>query len=127
PLWDVRTGKVRRTLPGLEESSVFSLAWSAEGQRIAAVYYDGSIRLWDTRAEKGLLRDQLDGHDDEVGWLTFSADGRLLASKSKDDTVRLWDCETRQVLAVLRETTGETWVGGIDFHPSLPMLATLDR
>jgi len=126
-LWDIQTGKMPLTLRGIEGSSTFSLAWSPslESSLLAAGFWDGTIRLWDGRPDRGFPLYELHGHDAEIGALSFSHDGRLLASKSRDDTVRLWHCRTRQVLAVLRETTSEDWVGGIAFHPKESIVATL--
>jgi WD40 repeat protein/serine/threonine protein kinase len=44
-IWDLRTGQLRGVLPAYEMSST-SLAFDADGQRIAAAFTTGAIRIW---------------------------------------------------------------------------------
>jgi WD40 repeat protein/serine/threonine protein kinase len=68
--------------------SAVSVAWSADGQTIAAGTFEGFIKLWNarTRREMAMLR----GHISLVNELEFSRDGRHLVSGSFDNTWRLW-------------------------------------
>jgi small GTP-binding protein len=68
----------------------------------------------------------LEGHTGVVMNVSFAHDGSLLASKSGDDTVRIWRCDTWDFVTSFHETRqGGTWPGGLAFHPSVPILATL--
>jgi WD40 repeat protein len=126
-LWYREKQKVTEELRGISGSSTYSLASTNAGKMLAAGYWDGTIRLWNTLPGQGFPSHDLNGHTGSVEALSFSPDGSLLLSKSSDDTVRLWHCRTQQVLSVLRETTSEEWVGGIAFHPTESVFATLGK
>ncbi len=69
-------------------SLVNALAFSPDGQTLAAACGDRAIYLFDvTTREARVLR----GHDDQVYAVDFSPDGRQLASASWSGTIRLWD------------------------------------
>ena len=44
-LWDAASGELLATLPG-RGGRVRSVAFSPDGTRIAAGFYDGTVRLW---------------------------------------------------------------------------------
>lgn len=74
------------------EGGLSTLAVSADGQRVASVGHDGSVRIWRLADEK--LQDpvRLPGHEKAiVRAVVFSPDGKLLATAGEDKTVRCWD------------------------------------
>jgi len=86
-LYDMTTGKLLLTMMG--DYRVVSLAFSADGRRLAAAGHDRIVRLWDTTTGNEILR--LAGHNGIVGCVLFSPDGKRLASASADGTVQVWD------------------------------------
>ena len=66
-----------------------SLAFSADGTRLATGSSVGNVRLWATSTgeELSVLR----GHKPWITDMAFSPDGTRLASASLDKTVRIWD------------------------------------
>lgn len=71
---------------------VMSLAFSADGQRLAAGSMDGLVRVW-PYTEAGDMPDSqlLTGHLAPVTGLGYSPAGEMLISASLDGTVRAWD------------------------------------
>jgi len=121
-LWDVVSGKLLRTFRG-HESVVSSVAFTPAGRTLASGGYDKTVKLWDVASGK-LLR-ILEGHTRYVEVVAFSVDGRLLASKSDDGSLRLWNCEAQDTVAVISEQIPPGWITCLDFHPTLPLLATV--
>lgn len=66
---------------------------------------DKTIRLWDQRAKKALVR-VLKGHTDSVQCLQWLPSQRVLISGSKDKTIRLWDIRTGKTRLVLEKHFG---------------------
>jgi WD40 repeat protein/3',5'-cyclic AMP phosphodiesterase CpdA len=86
-----------------------SLAWSPDGQILAAGDSDGTIQFWDT--DDGFLLRTLEGHAGRVSDVAWSPDGRTLATAS-DDKFGLWDPQHGSLLRTLEsnmETPAIAW------------------
>jgi hypothetical protein len=68
---------------------VSSVAFSADGRRIASGSMDGTVKVWDVATGHDKLT--LKGHTDMVTSVAFSADGWRIVSGSWDSTVKVWD------------------------------------
>jgi WD40 repeat protein len=58
-LWDVPSGKLKKTLEG-HESEIYALAFSPDGKMLASVSQDQTVRLWRIESRKGQSEDRLD-------------------------------------------------------------------
>jgi WD40 repeat protein len=76
---------------------VRTIAYSPDGRTLASADFDGTVRLWDTKA-RTTLGEPFRAHTNEVWGLSFSPDGGTLASASFDGTVRLWNVEDQRPL-----------------------------
>jgi WD40 repeat protein/transcriptional regulator with XRE-family HTH domain len=101
-------------------SSVMSLTFSPDGEKLAMGDVDGKIRLWQVVDGKELLT--MLGHQTWVWSVGFSPDGRILASCSEDARIHLWDTASGQCLKTLQgQTKG---VRSICFSPDGQTLAS---
>ena len=122
--WDVATGKHKATLKHASGLAVLlpwyyipvnSVAYSPDGNTVAAIGWDSKLRLWDTRTTK--LKTTLIGHTDPVDAIViYSPDGKTIATARawKDDAVQLWDAVTGEIKATL---TGYTQIKAVAYSP----------
>jgi WD40 repeat protein len=119
--WDALRGQGLTTVQGAGDA-VGSVAFSADGQRLAGVSSQG-VRLWDTKTVT--LAQELKAAGGDL--VAFSADGSVLAvARENDNTIRVLDREgnvrttlpgghNREVRAVAASRDGK-WIasGGYD-------------
>jgi WD40 repeat protein len=79
------------------------VAYSPNGQTLAAGTFSGAIHLYDAAAQT--LRHKLHGHADYVSSLAWSPTGKVLASASTDQTVRIWSGENLHNKIILEKHT----------------------
>ncbi|EDN93035.1 hypothetical protein SS1G_08900 [Sclerotinia sclerotiorum 1980 UF-70] len=119
PSWIYKISRTRsnwsaalQTLEG-HSNSVYSVAFSPDGTKVASSSYDQTIRLWDTTTGESLQT--LEGHSNSVTSVAFSPDGTKVASGSHDKTIRLWDTITGESLQTLEGHSN--WVSSVAFSP----------
>ena len=102
PSFKPETLSLLRTLTG-HTSSVFSVAFSPDGQTVASGSDDKTIKLWNVATGQEVRT--LTGHTASVFSVAFSPDGQTVASGSDDKTIELWNVATGQEVRTL---TGHT-------------------
>jgi len=86
------------------DGSAYSVTFSPDGTRLAAVSDQMTAKVWD--AQTGELLLTFSGHAGNVYSVAFSPDGGSLATASADGTARLWDAATGEELLTLRGHQG---------------------
>jgi WD40 repeat protein/serine/threonine protein kinase len=98
---------------------VESLAYSADGQRLAAGNDKGTVKVWDVLRGKELFT--LQGHA-KVDCVALSRDGQRLAAGMDDGTLKVWATQTQHELHVLRAHRANVWC--VAFSPDGERLAS---
>jgi WD40 repeat protein/serine/threonine protein kinase len=88
-IWDTRTGEERLTI---EADLAVTLAWSPDGERVAAAENSGALRLWDAR--DGALALDLGQASGRAWSLSWGQGGRLLAAVGEGRVVTAFDART---------------------------------
>src|SRR5579883_1901389 len=87
-----------RTLGG-HQSTVYSVALSADGTTLVSGSSDRTIKVWGLASGRELR--SLTGHQDGVNSVALSADGTTLVSGSSDRTIKVWDLASGRELRSL--------------------------
>lgn len=75
------------------QSSVYSAAYSHDGNRIVSASRDKNIIVWDTKSG-AILKIIENAHEDVISFVTFSADDRYILTASWDKSLKLFNAET---------------------------------
>jgi len=118
-LWNYRTGKCLRTLPG-HTSWIWSVAFSPDSQYLASTSYDQTVKLWDVRTGKCLRT--LQEHTASVVAVSFSPNGQHLATGGFDQTIKVWEVRTGKCTITLQGHTNSVW--SLVFSPNGQWLAS---
>ncbi|XP_072982789.1 cell division cycle 20.2, cofactor of APC complex-like [Typha latifolia] len=87
-LWDSTSGRMLRTLRGVHQSRVGSLAWN--NNILSTGGMDGKIVNNDVRIRSHVVQTYR-GHQQEVCGLKWSGSGQQLASGGNDNLLHIWD------------------------------------
>jgi WD40 repeat protein len=101
--WHGADYAARRTLAS-GKRSIYDLAVSADGKRLATASGDGIARVFDL--ENGELLFELKGHARAVQAVAFRPDGKELATAGADGSIRFWDPEGKEVSAITANISG---------------------
>src|SRR6266700_3260534 len=88
-------------------STVFAVAWSPDGRRIASGGNDSTVQVWDGASAHRLLT--FTRHTAPVRGVAWSPDGTRIASASQDGTVQVWDAKSGRHVLIYRGQTAPIW------------------
>lgn len=101
---------------------VLSVAFSPDSQRLVSSGQDNTIRVWNVKSGRELLK--IDGPKKDQGFrgAVFSHDGGSLISVTKDETIQMWDSVNGTLQASVKGRDGA--VQGLRISPDGQTLAT---
>ena len=104
-IWNVTDGQFRKLGDPIAVTYTDDLAFSPDGQVLAAALRDGEVRRWwtDTGEE---IEPPLRAHTGNVLAIAFAPSGKVLASGGRDGSVVLWDAASGELLRTLSANAG---------------------
>ncbi|KAG2348227.1 WD40 repeat-like protein [Suillus weaverae] len=120
--WNCETGLVVGEPWKSEGGSIFALALSPDGKKIACGRVDGSVQRWTTNGEmiEGVWTD----HSNWVQSLSWSPSGNQIASGSHDGTILIRGAESGKVELVGPIKTTQDYVRALAYSPSGERIAS---
>ena len=82
------------------QNSVFTLAYSPEGNFLFSGARDARLKVWDVRSNYSLA-EEVAAHLYAINHLTFSPDGKYLATASMDKSIKVWRVDDLRLLKVI--------------------------
>jgi WD40 repeat protein len=115
-VWDAATGREVLTFAG-HPRPAHCVAYSPDGKRLAAGFYDAAVRLWDVPGgrQRTLVVGSATGMDYLVHGVSFSPDGARLVSADAAGGLKVWDAATGQELLAVKGHA--TAAFGVAFSP----------
>jgi eukaryotic-like serine/threonine-protein kinase len=99
-IYDYQTQTLVKRIPAFE-TTIGSLAFSADGSRLAAGEVRRAIRVWQVEPELHLLA-TLAGPVADKCRVVFDASGERVAAEAYDGTIRIWELARGETVAILR-------------------------
>jgi WD40 repeat protein/serine/threonine protein kinase len=104
---------------------ILRVAFSRDGELLAAAGIDGQVSVWDARTGKPVF-DLVDAHKGMIRGLAFSSDNRYLVTGGQDDRVKVWDARTGEFKWDL-PLHGPAVLVALTFSPDGHQLAASDQ
>jgi WD40 repeat protein/energy-coupling factor transporter ATP-binding protein EcfA2 len=111
--------RIRKVWRVVSQEMLFHLAFSLDGQYLAAASRDDAGLMWDMASGKEVARLT---HDGAVHYIAFSPQGTYVATASADKTARIWQMRSGHEVA---RAVHDAEVGRVAFNVSGAQMATM--
>lgn len=115
--WHAKTWLCKQTIGG---DLITRVAWSPDGQRLAAATMEKTVRIFKVGAENSPLTEalMLKGHSGPVTAVAFSPDGKIVVTTSLDRSLKVWSATDGVLIRTLGQHTEA--VQCVAFRPASP-------
>ena len=91
-IWSIKDG---RLIHKLNKGSVNALAFSPDKKHIATRDFDGTVSIWDYRAQKQVQIFENENKSYGIGDLCYTHDGKYVISNDLNEKVKIWHTDGR--------------------------------
>jgi WD40 repeat protein len=119
-LWELEQGAHKSFIPEKRESTITSLAFSPDGQYLAAGTQEGDVKIW--RLSNQQLGYDLDGQTGRVIKILFSPDGRRVAVGTQH-SVWVWEFRDKTFVRVAASELHGDGLVDLDISPDANWVA----
>ncbi len=98
-LLDALTFELKHTIAAAHANSVFSLAYSPDGQWLLSGSRDAHLKVWDVNTWQVHLAHP--AHWFTINAIAYHPNGSLFATGSRDKTIKIWDAHTFELCKVI--------------------------
>jgi len=118
---------VIRQAENFAEGELNAVKWFPDGSKIILAGGEPKLVIRETTGVDSREAHIVEGHTLGIVDVCVSSKGSLFASKSHDGDVRIWRTDTRATVSIIKERMPDSLNAGLAFHPTKPILATLDE
>jgi len=90
-----------KVIQDAHDKSVFSLAFSYDGNKLLSGGRDALLKCWHLDQNKPKLETSINAHWFTINAIALHPNGHIFATASRDKTIKIWDSKTLKVLKVL--------------------------
>ncbi len=112
-------------LDGARDADADIVAWSPDGQYVAAGYRNNELYVWDTANWSPVL--QSNQHQNAIHALTFSPDSQYLVTSDHDGQIIIWNTSTWEISGYLGTVGEHDEITSLVFSPDGTLIASGDN
>ena len=112
-IWDVRSGRLIRSLSG-HRNEILAIAFVSDGRQILSASRDMTVKLWDTSTGRMLRTVQLSGETKSPKTMAISQDGSLVVSGTTTNDVKVWDAATGRLIRTFKSGNSSSVAFSVD-------------